>query len=322
MDTSLLDGWIPMRLYWNAAQPMIDWCYLGNDTFSDPFFEQTIGECLRHPFNLLFRHQTPIEVLRQRCEEQPGLAPSGFIFHMSRSGSTLISRMLAALPQNIVISEARPIDVTLRAPLKYGPISEEELIAWLRWMVSALAQQRRGGEQHFFMKFEAWHMLALPLIRRAFPRVPWIFVYRDPVAVMVSQMTDRGQVIPAGLHDTLFGNDAGLVAEMQTEEYYAMALGTICNAALMNQPDGGLLINYSQLPDAVVGSISEFFGLNWTTAETEIMKSMTRTHSKEPTTVFQNDSNKKREQASDQVREATSRWLYPVYEELERTRLG
>src|SRR2546427_4873978 len=196
-DSALLDGWIPVRLYWREGKPMVDWCYLGRRRFADSFFEQTLGECLRQPFNLLFRHQTPIEVLGQWNELRPGLKPTGFIFHMSRCGSTLISQMLAALPGNIVISEARPIDSTLRAQFHAADITNEQKIAWFQWMISALGQQRLGKEKHFFIKFDAWNVSELPLIRRAFPAVPWIFVYRDPVEVMVSQLNHRGvHIVP------------------------------------------------------------------------------------------------------------------------------
>src|SRR5947207_1604841 len=92
IDSAQLDGWIPARLIWPDGQPRVDWCYLGRETFCDPFFDQTIGECLRVPFNLLFSHRTPMEVLGQWHDMRPGLQPTGFIFHMSRCGSTLISR--------------------------------------------------------------------------------------------------------------------------------------------------------------------------------------------------------------------------------------
>lgn len=322
INHNLLEGWVPLRLYWKAQQPMIDWCYLGRNTFTDPFFEQTIGGCLNHPFNLLFRHQTPIEVLRQRYEAQPGLEPSGFIFHMSRSGSTLISRMLAALPQNIVISEARPIDVILRAHFKDESVGPRRRSAWLRWMVSALAQPRLGAEKHFFIKFEAWQIFELPMIRLAFPNVPWIFVYRDPVDVLVSQMENFGQILPSVLHPSLLGNDTALLGTMAPEEYYARVLAAICRAAREHQPNGGLLINYRQLPDAVAASISEFFGITWSVGETENMRGATKVHSKEPGKAFKNDSTTKHEKATDQVREAARQWLYPVYEELESTRLA
>ena len=81
---------------------MVDWGCLGKERFTDPLFEQTIDVCLRHPFNLLFRHQTPIELLGEVAATFPMVPPSGFIFHLSRCGSTLVSQMLAALPQNIV----------------------------------------------------------------------------------------------------------------------------------------------------------------------------------------------------------------------------
>ena len=322
MDANLLDGFVPLRLYWREREPAIDWCYLGARAFTEPFFDQTIGDCLRHPFNLLFRHQTPIEMLHQRYETHPGIKPTGFIFHMSRSGSTLVSRMLASLSQNIVISEARPIDATLQAHFKSAEVSEQDRIAWLRWMVSALGQQRLGGENHFFIKFSGWHVLELPLIRKACPDVPWIFLYRDPIDVLVSEMEQRGQMIPDVLHPSLFGSDAPLVIAMAPEEYSAVVLAAICHAALVERDNGGLLINYRQLPDAVWSSISEFFSVRWTEVEQERMKNVTRIHSKTPAGVFQQDSAGKREKATEQVREAARRWLYPTYEKLESARLG
>src|SRR6266542_3419017 len=88
-----------------------------------------------------------------RHEAQPGLSPSGFIFHMSRCGSTLISQMLAALPQNIVISEAGPIDSLLRTNFHDPSFADDRRPIWFAWVVSALGQRRSGQEQHFFIKF-------------------------------------------------------------------------------------------------------------------------------------------------------------------------
>ncbi len=320
INTNLLDGWVPSRLYWSESQPLVDWCHLGRNTFSDAFFDYTINKCMAQPFNLLFRHQTSVEVLRQRCETRPGVKPTGFIFHMSRSGSTLVTRMLASLPQNIVISEAPPLDSALQAHFKSAPASEQDRIDWLRWLVCALAQPRLGGEKHFFIKFHGWHVLELPLIRKAFPDVPWIFLYRDPIDVLVSEMEQRGQMIPYILHQSLFGGDAPLVIAMAPEEYSAVVLAAICYAALTHRDQGGLLINYRQLPDAVWSSISEFFGVGWTDAEAETMKLMTTRHAKDPAATFQADSTGKHERASAQLVEAAQRWLYPIYEKLESAR--
>ncbi len=108
-------GWVPIQLHRAGAEAFIDWCWLGADRFTDPFFENTIDLAQSKPFNRLFTHRTPIAELGEWYEESPGLMPSGFIFHMSRCGSTLVSQMLAALPENLVISEAAPLDRLARA---------------------------------------------------------------------------------------------------------------------------------------------------------------------------------------------------------------
>ena len=320
-DISFLDGWIPVRFYWRDDQPMVDWCYLGPHRFQDPFFEQTVGQRILEPFNLLFRHQTPMQLLGELHEARPGIQPTGFIFHLSRSGSTLVSQMLAALAKNVVISEARPIDSTLRSRFKDTTVTDEQRSTWLRWMVSALAQ-RRGDEEHFFIKFDAWNIFDVPLIRQAFPEVPWIFIYRDPVEVLVSQMGHRGaHMVPGVINPLLFGMDVNAIMEMQPEVYCAKVLAAICKAALQHRSDGGMLINYTQLPDAFSTSIAGFFGVRWTDAEKQIMEAATKRHSKDPAAIFTGDSASKQNKAHEQLREAATRWLDPIYEMLEIARL-
>jgi hypothetical protein len=166
-------GWAPMRLYWRDQHPMVSWCLLdGHFRFTDPFFDQTISTALRNPFQLLFQHQTPIELLGELEEEAPGLAPTGFIFHMSRCGSTLISQMAAALPDTLVISEAGPIDAVLQARRRNPAVTPEQTRAWLRWMVSALGRRNDAGLKRYFVKLDAWHILDLELIRKTFPATP------------------------------------------------------------------------------------------------------------------------------------------------------
>lgn len=322
IDTALLDGWIPIRLYWTGTQPVVDWCFLGRRRFDTPFFSQSVEECLGHPFNLLFRHQTPIEVLGEWSEARPGLPPSGFIFHMSRCGSTLITRMLAALSHSIVISEAPPIDSILRAQFQCAGVSDDRRVAWLRWMVSALAQPRHGEEQHFFVKFDAWNTVELPLIQRAFPDVPWIFVYRDPIEVLVSQFNHRGaHMIPGVIHPSLFGINGEALASMEPEEYCSKVLAAICRAALLHESTRGVLINYRQLPEAVWSSILGFFGLRCSEGEMETVKGTAKVHSKNSSLQFEGDSASKQRNATARVRESASRWLYPIYQQLETKRL-
>ena len=174
---------------WAAgAEPVVDWAIV-DGPFREPFFEQTADRAMQHPFNQVFTRSTPLRALEALHAQEPGIAPTGFVFHMSRCGSTLIAQMLAQLSATIVLSEAQPLDALLR--LRQQGVDEEALIGWLRAMVSALGRPR-FGEQRLFVKFHAWHVLELPLIARAFPGVPWVFVFREPRAVLRSHARIAG----------------------------------------------------------------------------------------------------------------------------------
>jgi gluconate kinase len=320
-DLVQLEGWVPARFFWREGKPIVDWCYLGAQRFEAPFFEQTIGKCMARPFNLLFRHQTPIEVLVQLQQTRPGIDPTGFIFHLSRCGSTLVSQMLKAIPTNVVISEARPIDATLRAQFTATETTDEERITWLRSLVSAMGQRRLGGEQHLFVKFDAWNTLDLPLIRRAFPDVPWIFLYRDPIEVLVSHFSNRGaHMIPGVLTPTLFGMDVQTAFSLRPEDYCAKVLASICAAAFQHYRDGGRLVNYRELPEVVPESLLKFFNLRCGDEEIVVVRAAAKRDAKNSSTTFQSDSQKKRDKASDAIRDAADKWLYPIYEDLEAAR--
>jgi hypothetical protein len=171
--------------------------------------------------------------------------------------------MLAALPGHVVIAEAHPVDQALRAHLDDPGVTDAQRITWLRGLVSALGQPRAGGETEYFVKFDSWSILELPLIRRAFPGVPWLFVYRDPLEVMASHRQRPGvHLVPGLLPPQVFGLDRESVLAMPADEYGARVLAAICGAALAGYGLGArMLINYTQLPQAVFTTIAGFFGL-------------------------------------------------------------
>jgi gluconate kinase len=314
-------GWVPIRFYWQAGRPCVDWCRLGDRCFTEPFFDQTIEACLHHPFNLAFRRQAPVETLLDWQAQQPGVPPTGFVFHMSRCGSTLVAQMLAALSHNIVLSEAGPIDEMLNSPKRGHQVSDGERCAWLRAMVSALGQRWRGHETQLFVKFDCWHVADLPLIRTAFPAVPWIFLYRDPAEVLASQMQQPGaQMVPGMLGPALLGIETSAAIEMGREEYAARTLARICAAALDHHRQGGMLVHYRELPQAMWTTLADFFGLSLTAADVDSMRNTARFDAKTPRMFFTDDSAEKKRGATDRIREAADRWVNPVYERLEAAR--
>jgi gluconate kinase len=315
-------GWVPIRIYRRDDGLWVDWCYLGEARFSDPFFDMTIEKCLRSPFNQLFRPSTPIATFGAGNADETTLPPTGFIFHMSRCGSTLVSQMLAALPQNIVISEASPIDAVLRSNEGRPEVSDDLRILWLQRLMRMLGQRR--GERNFFVKFDCWHVLELPLLRKAFPSVPWIFLYRDPIEVLVSQLKMRSaQMVPGIVAPALFGIEAATVVGKPAAEYCARVLAAICDAALKHlRLGGGMLVNYGELPEAVEAVILPHFQVGCTSAEVATMAEAAKFDAKTPSLPFVQDASAKKRGATDTVRATAETWLGPLYRELEALSRG
>jgi hypothetical protein len=318
MKTGRFHDWFPIRIDWQESGPTVDWAYLGTLGFTEPFFDYTVELALRSPFGLLFRHRTPVETLLEWHEASPGLEPTGFIFHMSRCGSTLLSQLLATRSQSIVISEAVPIDSILRAT----QLPEATRLRWLRAMLSALGQRRGGTEAELFIKFDCCHTTFLPLLRRAYPLVPWVFVYREPTEVMVSQCRRRTtQFIPGVVDPRNFGMDPAEVPGSSADLFTARALASLCQAALGGyEIGGGLLLNYNQLPEAAWSRVANHFGVPVSALERERMAQAAQLDSKNPVLPFEPDIEKKNTEATELIRGLADEWIRPHYRQLEALR--
>lgn len=322
MDAALFDGWIPTRLYWEQDRPLVDWRYVGATRFTEPFFDQTIMRCFRHPFSVLFARHTPIGALAELAEARPGLAPSGFIFHMSRCGSTLVTRMLGALPHVLAFSEAVALDQALRAHYSDPGVTDEQRADWLRWLVGALGQPRQGQERSLVIKFDSWHTHFLPIVRRAFPDTPCIFLYRDPIEVLVSHRRGRGsQMIPGMLPPALFGLDPDTIFQMPQDEYCARVLASICDAALeYHQPGRDWFIPYERLPEAVWSALLDLFAIDHAPDDLGRMRDVTQFHAKTPSFFFTADAQDKRQEATGDLRALADRFVRPLYERIDALR--
>jgi hypothetical protein len=314
-------GWLPIRASWQAGELYAHWAYFGERRLREPFFEGDVRWCLAHPFNRLFRYVTAVEKLPAWLDERPHLQPSGFIFHMSRCGSTLVSQMLAAVDSNIVVSEASPIDGVVQAYLANPDRDGERHCRWLRSILGALGQKRCGDERHYFVKLDCWHSVALPLFRRAFPAVPWIFLYRDPVEVIVSQLRMPGaQMLPHGIGPSFHSIERSY-GPGTAEDYFAQVLAKICEPALQHfERGGGLLVNYRELPEAVLSTILPHFDVASSAADRAAMTAAARFDAKMPGLAFASDSAAKQQAANPAARAAAERWLGELYDRLDALR--
>jgi hypothetical protein len=317
MGHDALSGWIPLYL----QRGYVHWGYMGQERFIQPFCQDTLQTLARRPFNQLFRQRTGLDILSARADSHPGLPLHGIVFHMSRCGSTLTAQALAALADTVVLSEPPAID-TLLEWLVASPADDRKTSdALLKGLVAALGQSRREQDRRLFIKADAWHIGHINRILNAFPTVPWIFLYRNPVEVLVSHSRIPAlYLIPGSLVQHGLKPPAPLLN--QTSEHGAWVLSQILQAAIaaIQQHPNGLLINYSELPNVIETRLNQHFNLNLTTDDLSALRLATLRDAKIPNQYFETDSTEKLASADESLQAIAARWLTGPYNELEQLR--
>jgi hypothetical protein len=254
-------NWLPGAIVPTHGQLAIDWIHFGNIVLSDSFFDMSLRRARPLPINALLRMRTPLAVLAKTPPPDATSGPDGLVFHMSRCGSTLVSQMLAAMPGGVVASEAPPLDAAIQLVHSHPEAPLEQRIALLRGMAAALGRDRFGNRRHYVIKTDSWHSLELPLFRAAFPDTPWLFLFREPKEVIVSQLRARGsQMIPGSQPESVFAIPDPL--SLSGEEYIARVLARVTRAAIDHADlGGGLFVDYADLPDAMERRILPHFGI-------------------------------------------------------------
>lgn len=151
--------------------------------------EGRIGEAFKTDFDVL---------LDDRILADP-ISPSGFMFHISRCGSTLSAKALARSPRHVVINQGGPLQRGFWARLTRDwqqslDATPENLHAF-RNLVLAMARRRNADELYSFVKFISWNTLYMDFAMQAFPQVPSVFLYRDPVEVIASVLRETSAVM-------------------------------------------------------------------------------------------------------------------------------
>lgn len=145
-------------------------------------------------------------------ERTVSVPPTAVIFHESKCGSTVVSNALAAyrLHHTRVYSEATaPLKALLvcrhntnnttnnnnidenkgginsETEISCDPDSRTKLIQDVFFMMGRVTRPQLP--QYVFYKMPSRAVLALSTFVQAMPMTPWVFVYRDPIEVMMSQ---------------------------------------------------------------------------------------------------------------------------------------
>jgi hypothetical protein len=301
-----LRAWTPVHVAIRSGPPTILWARLDGPP-REPFFEADADRAMRQPFNALFARRTALDVLDDLDDQAPEEAPAGFVFHQSRSGSTLIARMLMQVEDVVVLSEAQPLDALLHLRRH---VPDAVTPRRMRAMIRALARPT-GIPRRVVVKWNGWHALELPFLRSAFEDVQWIFAFREPRGLLESQERMLGpEAMPGTIDPRLL--EIADPAELAADDYVARFLAALARAALHESADAGAFVDYATLPDAVFAQVLPRFGIAPTAAELVAMRAATARDAKQPSAVFA-----PRNLAADPDRDAMARrWLDPLYVQL------
>ena len=303
------------------GRPGLTWMNMSDVEFKEPFFQQTVDRVRDEEPWRDANVFTEFDALLQLDHVLPRVHPSGFIFHSSRCGSTLVANACRALDNAIVLSEANPIDKLVARFITDAaddPVKESLYSVLIRAAVNALAHS--AGEPRVFVKFSCCGVSQLERIRRIWPDVPWLFLYRDPVETIVSNMT----TVPAWLLDEdrrilahITGTTPAAVREMSLEELCARSIGSFYSAAHSLANGNSMLLNYNQIS---ITNVLDFFNVSPSAEELERITSGSRIYSKEVSEAreFVADAEAKQNSASDRIRRFAQQFAIGPYQLLER----
>jgi hypothetical protein len=289
----------------------------------------------------------------------------GFVFHESRCGSTLVSNLLVASNPKAhrVYSESGPPITALRACGNIGEslsCSAAKQTALLQDVIFLMSRSPAKEETHVFFKIQSVgaHSMAA-LTSRAFPTTPWIFVYRDPVEVLMSHLKHGGDAAkkavclrskgraPPNLVQLVHTKNREL-SKLSNVEYCAAHLATLCQSALkeyhhddnvdvdhpevMSKKDAAnnnnklaKMVNYASLPDIMWESIlPDHFDIDVpgeTQEMVERMKTISQVYSKgfKGDQPWEQDSERKQSEATAAMKKAATIFLDSYFDQMEAT---
>ena len=309
-------NWLPVAIVDSPEQIAVEWLHFGDARLTESFFESSIARARWRPINALLRIRTPLADLVGTLPADAAPAPDGLIFHMSRCGSTLVAQMMASMPGVVTASEPEPLDAAVQLVHTRPDAPFEQRVALLRAMAAMIGRDRFGDRRHYVIKTDSWHSLALPLFRAAFPGTPWLFLFRDPTEVMVSQRRVRGlQTVPGSMHDILFAiPDAHTLS---VEEQIARVLNRVTRAAIdYADLGGGLFLDYADLPHAVERRVLPHFGIEPDADALGALRAATQWNAKSPSFAFEPDAEEKRRSAGEAISAAVTDHLEESHRQL------
>uniref|UniRef100_A0A7S2H7V9 Sulfotransferase domain-containing protein n=1 Tax=Octactis speculum TaxID=3111310 RepID=A0A7S2H7V9_9STRA len=319
--------WTPVSVG-SGSDPTINLCKLDYDSYwrnpnNLPMFKDLVGKSKCSGKN---SKSAKLSVLKKEMEADPDgtLQPTGFVFHESRCGSTLVADMLGSQAHHLVFSEsAPPSSIASRGPNAHRVLRDVMLLMC-----------RSSYHTRCFFKFQSINAPRIKTYLAAFPDVPWTFVFREPVQVMMSHLKGSGSHAgavcmrsrrsPTAKHKQIIAELGKGSSSVSAEEFCAVHLAYLSESAYeaFTSTSTGMLLNYEDLPSILPSKVvGDHFRVPLDAEGQTRMLNVAKIYSKgrkgsPKKGEFTGDSLKKENTASDAVKNAAAQFLYPSYRKL------
>jgi hypothetical protein len=318
-------GWLPIGITFADSGLSVRWIECGQRRLTEPFFPQTIRR-LRTLDPPARERVTSAGALLEHAKVLPSATPAVVIFHVSRCGSTLLTNALGVGQRVVVLSEARPVGALVNLGM-FTPSSmparvEEVRRRLLDAVIRTCAYHHYAYNAKVVVKVNASTILHMTELRDVWPNVRFVVLIRDPVEVMVSNLSRpagwmRARHVPLGKR-TLFGWTGAEVQQMQEHEYCARGLARFFEAARHQMDEGCTLVDYEDLTPEYIAELGEGIGIQMPAATSDEFLRVFRIDAKDVAraAVFEDDRARKARDATDAVRRAALEWTEAPYRAL------
>lgn len=305
-----LQGWAP---FFQRGEELV-WVNMRGQQLTSSMVEGDFQRATRRPGSV---RVSRIDLLERAAAV--GNAPHGLVFHIARCGSTLLRNMLAATDNSLALSEPLILhDVVHTA-------GDETRRRRLTGAMRTLCHPYRGNETRYYVKLSSACSIGMADFSQCFPATPIIYLYRDPVEVMVAALNEGGCSWLSARRNPdyaarLTGVPAQTIRSVSRTEYAAQAIGNYYRqVAAFDRPV--LPINYSRLlEDDSLRAICRLFAIPDEETALERMKQATRKDAKRKGD-YVPDADRRRREASAEIASAADRWCGDAYRQLDELSL-
>ncbi len=267
--------------------------------------------------------ETSITTLHTGTRHLPDAAPAGIVCHMSRCGSTLLLNALRTAEGVVGLGEPQPFTWLLSAAGRPSGFWKNVSAECLPALTRVFAGYMGGPDRSVVIKAAASSVWNIRTIRSIWPDVACVFVIRDPLEVLVSNLSRP----PQWLRDFHTGTERA--AESAPPELMrgsataraAWVVGQLCECGLGFEGDRCGVVDYEDLTPDLARGISRFFGLPVEGNRRRAIEEIFRVDAKDRSRKFRGDTNRKQAAITASMRESADRWINDSYRELrERSR--